>query len=574
MILLRHQIAGTRSLRGVVVLLLLIAAANPTLAGDKKFIELGWDMPDAAFLRAHWREMEQEGPFDGVIFRVEARTDDGKSVSTQAGWNREPWNRDWFSAALADLKACSFTRYTHNFIQFNATPKIIAWDDDAGWSALENKARICAWLAREGGAKGIAPDFEPYGDNQWRFDPAQGRTFAATAALARQRGAQFTRGLAAEMPRAVILTLFLNSVVMGAGRSDDPAGVLAGEHYGLLPAFLNGMLDAAPPDMVIVDGCENGYYLDSVEAYQRTALDMRSWAGPAIKLVAPENRPKYRQQVQAGFGFYLDMFENEAGHQYYRPPLDGSRLKRLFRNLCAARDAADEYVWIYGEQCRWWGGLAKDKPWREAELKNTAGKGRAWEEALPGITRAIAWARDPSSAARTEITALKARGAATNLVLNADFREKPKGDATLPLGWAAWQDEKNPTGKFTWDDTVGNGSARATRVAQGCFIQKTSAAPGQVFVVQANCRATGASSPGVTIRWQTADGRWTQEVNDCPFAFQPGAGEWKTTFGVATVPAGVGQLVVLLNVRNQKTDDDVCWFDNVEVYRLEGAGFR
>jgi len=82
---------------------------------------------------------------------------------------------------------------------------------------------------------------------------------------------------------------------------------------------------------------------------------MRLWNGGAIRLVSPANRPKYRQQVQAGFGFYLDMFLSEATNHYYRGPLNGSRLARLQRNLAWARDATDEYVWIYGEQSRWWG---------------------------------------------------------------------------------------------------------------------------------------------------------------------------------------------------------------------------
>jgi hypothetical protein len=69
----------------------------------------------------------------------------GKTVTTQAGWNRDRWNQEWFNTALADLKAWQFTRFTHNLVQFNATPKRIAWDDDEGWRALEEKLRICAW---------------------------------------------------------------------------------------------------------------------------------------------------------------------------------------------------------------------------------------------------------------------------------------------------------------------------------------------------------------------------------------------------------------------------------------------
>ena len=57
-----------------------------------------------------------------------------------------------------------------------------------------------------------------------------------------------------------------------------------------------------------------------------------AWNGAAMNLVAPENREKYRRQVQAGFGFYLDMYLNEGG-VFYFPPLEGSRLKRLYRNL-------------------------------------------------------------------------------------------------------------------------------------------------------------------------------------------------------------------------------------------------
>ncbi len=542
-------------------------------AADKKFIELGWDIPDTAFLRAHAREMEREGPFDGVIFRVEAAAEGGGRVSTESGWDRRPWRREWFEPALADLKACEFSRYQHNFIRFNATPKRLAWEDDEGWSSLAAKLRLCGWLAREGGVKGLAPDFEPYGENQWKYDPAQGRTFAETSALARRRGAESFRGFMEEAPQSTILALFLNSVVLSAGRMDRPEAQLARESYGLLPAFFNGILDAAPAGVVIVDGCESGYYMDSVEAYQRAALDMRAWHGPAITLVAPENRAKYRQQVQAGFGFYLDMFLNEPGHRYYRPPLEGSRLHRLSRNLRAARDAADEYVWVYGEQCRWWSALAKDQPWRAGQLKNTVGQGRAWEEAMPGITRIIQWARDPDAAAQAELAELMRRHAATNLLVNGDFREPPSPGAVLPQGWSAWQNEKEPAGRLDWDESTGQGAARAVKMAWGCFLQGLEAASGQVFVVRATCRAQGAALPGLAIRWQSGDRQWTREADDRRFPFVPGEGDWSHASGVVTVPPGVGRLVLLLDIRGQSTAADVCWFDDVELYRLDGAPF-
>lgn len=143
---------------------------------------------------------------------------------------------------------------------------------------------------KQGGGKGLAIDFESYGADQFRSDPAKGSTFAEAAKLARHRGVQFVQAIALEFPDAVLPALWLNSINFKAGRSTQPESILASSGYGLLPAFIDGMLDAVPPGMILVDGCEN--------------------------------------------------------NRYYFPPLNGSRLARLQRNLGYARDAADEYVWI------------------------------------------------------------------------------------------------------------------------------------------------------------------------------------------------------------------------------------
>jgi hypothetical protein len=388
-----------------------LAALTQALAADgaavprKKFIELGWDIPSTTVLREHWREMEQTTPFDGVMFKIETRDDQGQALGSEAIWDGRPWKRTWLAPAQADLKSCRFVRFTDNFLRFNATPGNLDWADDAGWGALADKAGHCAWLMKAAGGKGLAIDFESYGANQFKFEASKGRAFADTSVLARKRGAQFVQAVAGEFPNAVLLTLWMNSINLKAGSSDAPETLLASSGYGLPPAFIDGMLDAAPPVMVLVDGCENGYYMDSAEEYLRASHEMRSWNGAAMRLVSPANRPKYRQQVQAGFGFYLDMFLNNATSPHYRGPLNGSRLARLERNLTFARDAADEYVWVYGEQCRWWG-----KP---LDVPTSVGQGRLWEEALPGITRAIAYVRDPVRAAQDEIDRLRAAGTLT-----------------------------------------------------------------------------------------------------------------------------------------------------------------
>ncbi len=460
-----------------------VFADGDTTTPRRKFIELGWDIPATALLRESWREMEQAAPFDGVMFKVEAKDDQGGALSSESLWDGRPWKREWLQPALADLKSCAFARFTDNFVRFNATPGTLDWADDAGWAALADKAGHCAWLMKQSGSKGLAIDFESYGAHQFKLDAAKGRAFAETAALARRRGGQFVGAIAREFPDAVLLALWMNSINLKAGASAEPDTILASSGYGLLPAFIDGMLDAAPPAMVLVDGCENGYYMDSAEKYLRAAHAMRSWNGGAIRLVSRANRPKYRQQVQAGFGFYLDMFLNDATNRYYRGPLDGSRLDRLERNPGFAHPSAEE-------------------------------------------TRA------------------------------------------LPAEFGAWQDETTSSGKFTWDPSVGSGAGRATGVKWGCFIQSHDVKAGDTYAVEADGLSRGASNPTLVVRWQTAEGRWTHESDDRTFVFRPGAGDWRSSFGVVTVPPGAGRLVILLNVTGQIAETDVCWFDNLSLYRV------
>lgn len=561
-----HSVSARNRLGHALAVCMLAAVFSPALwSGEarKKFIELGWDIPTTKELRAHWQEMEAHAPFDGVMFSVRAQAE-GVKCDSQHFWTKQRWKREWFQEALADLKSCKFSRFTDNFLRINATPGEVAWFDDEGWEALAEKTAIMAWLVREAGCKGPAIDFEPYGHPMFKFDPALKHTFAETAAMARKRGAQFMQAIAGEFPNAVILTLFTNSVNFQAGRNDNPDAVLVGEHYGLLPAFVNGMLDKMPPQMVLVDGCENGYYMDSEAEYLRAAADMRQWTGAALQLVPPENRARYRAQVQAGFGFYLDMFLNEEGNQYYRGPRNGSRVTRLRENLTFARQATDEYVWVYGEQCRWW--PLDDIAGFEKRLAKSVGKGRLWEEALPGVTRAIEWAHSPASAGKAEVEALRHAGTLKNLLVNAGFDES-KGP--LPAAWSTWQRE-GPKGVFSCDTTVGRdkaGSAKAVNVKDGCFLQKIAVKSGESYAVEGACLRKGSSACTLFVRWQTETDTWTQWHSDQLVVFRPGEKDWESASGVVTVPEGVGKLVLLLSVHNQ-SEPDACWFDDVGVYKL------
>jgi len=546
------------------VILLSAAAGRAAETPRKKLIEVGWDIVDHAFLRQHHAEMERVTPFDGVLLWVIGKQTDGKKATSQSGWDAKPWDRASFQGAIEDLKACRFTRFTDNFVRFDCTPGTLDWGDEAGWKHLAAKAGILAWVCRAGGLKGICFDPESYGQKQFQFRPVPDRSFADAVALARKRGGQVMRAIAEEYPEMTLMSFWLASLNLHAGRAAAPDDVLVTDVYGLWPAFLNGLLDAAPPSMVLVDGNENGYYLEG-DAYHRVATDMRSLSGPAFALIAPENRAKYRAQMQVGFGFYLDMYVNPEGNKYYRGPKEGgTRLDRLRENLAAAREASDQYVWVYGEQCRWWPSFEWNG-WAKEQNAKSAGKGRLWEEALPGLTRTLAQVRDPVAAAREELAALRARGQAVNLARNADFSKKTRD---LPAEFGVWQaTEAGSKGTFSWD-AEGGGSGRAAGVKDGCFIQKHKVKPGETYYVELAARTEGHAIPTLMIRWQREDGQWTRWDLDATLTFaSAGEGGWRNAGGAVTVPDGVGFLVILPGVKDL-LENGVCWFDNLALFKL------
>ncbi len=601
------------------MVLLLTAAAAAACAADarrpKKLIETGWDQPDTERLRASLAEMETR-PFDGVVVNAVGRVDETRRCPLRTAFAGDKWQREWFQPCIADLKACKFTRFTDNFLVLGANPGNVDWFDDAGWASIVEHWQIAAWVARQGGLKGLLFDPEPYTQphNQFGYAAQPGRDkhpFEAYAAKARERGRQVMKAVAGEFPDVVLFCYFMNVVAANATGHADPNRVLAAQGYGLLPAFVDGWLDAAPPTVTLVDGCEMAYLYNRVEQYLEAGLLIK---GACQELVSAENRAKYRAQVQAGFGIYLDAYWNPPASPWHIGGAGGSRVERLRANLRTALRVADEYVWVYGEQFRWW------------PTPNKRVKAESWPEALPGCDKALRFARDPLDYARAEMAALAKAGKLVNLARNGDFGSDKAlthegagiewKEGRPPAGWATWQADKSK-GTFTWDREAdagerpfpanrgvdqlrdlarggprgaAKGSARAAGVANGCFLQSCPVKQGEQYAVGAVRRLQGKGEAWLRVRWQTAEGKWAAEALDVLIhceepragvhtlpeepragmhALPGGQDGWGEMLGVAEVPEGVGRLVLLLSVADQPTPDDAAWFDNVRVHRLE-----
>lgn len=538
-------------LLGLVELTLPAGPADATPLPRKKLIMSGWDQPDVAQFRRDLAQFEKT-PFDGVILFVPGKQPDGTPFTSFNNlFSREPWNEAMFADPVADLKAARSTKVTENFLILWSLPGDVDWFDDAGWAVVAEKFRIMARVARSGGLRGILFDPEQYGEKHkaWRYlsqtNWAQ-RTFADYSAKVRQRGGETMRAMAGEFPDLTLFGYWLTSVCL---RAVDDSGSLAGlaaEDYGLYPAFVDGWLAAAPPTVRFVDGQEFAYRWDGEAAFQAGALRVKN---DCQVFITPANRAKYRAQVQASFGFYLDAYVNPPGSAYYLGREGEPRVQRLENNLEAAVGAADEYVWIYGEKNRWW-------PPRDEGAKPSTN----WAEALPGIELALLRAKDPAAAARQLLTA----ASVTNLLRNADFSEATDG---RPAHWWVWQDEKEATGAFALDSRLG--AARLMKMANGCFGQNISVKPGERYAFGGKLRQAGQGLVTLRVGWKNAAGKWTRgDAAKRLVLPNPPEGEWRELFGSVRVPDGIAELVVTLYANGQTKDPDQAWFDDVRMAKF------
>lgn len=537
-----------------------VQAVDPPV--KKKLIELGWDMPSTGYIAKHWKEMEAKAPFSGVMFHLSATDPSGKEHDSQALLDSDRWERKWFESCIDDINSCEFQRFHDNFVHIWFYPSDFDWDDEEAWRNVCDKAGICAWVARETKSN-ISIDFESYGKLLFGFDSTSSdRTFAETKELVRRRGAEMCAAIVKEYPQVKILGLQMNSCNREAGRSKFPDLRLCLSSFALLPSFIDGFLDSAAPETTFIDGCEDGYYMNGPAEYDRAACEMLTTTGPAAAVVAPENLQKFRKQMRAGFGFYLDMYSNPEGSQYYIGPGPGeTRFERLAVNLKAALNASDEYVWVYGEQNRWWApeGLEPDEKWT------------SWEEALPGLTLLIDDLYGPEGALERAKKRVFDDPNRINLTNNGDFQEY--NDSHMPGAWSAWQQETRPSGKF--EGSVG--TATLTSMYNGCFYQSFAVEGGAAYLVFASVKTAGNAYASINIRWQDDKGDWTPESHDVTILssndleYEKRVVDPKTEtelLGLAAAPENARQMFVYLNANDGKTDSDVVSYEQVEIYKV------
>jgi hypothetical protein len=333
------------------------ATENPRTA--KKLIEYGWDAPAPNFYRQHLQEMEQQ-PFDGIILKLNA----GKEVFKKTAYPNAAFIQD-----RRDLAATKSTRFTDNFVvMWSGMDDGWDWFDNTDWEAATQNMQNFAKTAKIGRFRGIAFDSEPYTTTSpWKYRQQphrQQKTFAQYQKQVRKRGAQFIQALQVQQPGTQVLTFGLLSWLKDLWATPTTAAKLqqqlANHDYGLWPAFINGMLDAAQPRTVIIDGHEWAYYFYRSSWFDDTReLIFKK----ARILVAANNNRKYDRHVKLGQSVYADLVLDRFPSQEKDPRYgkttqhflsSADRLRLLEHNLYHSLRTTDRYTWMYSESADWW----------------------------------------------------------------------------------------------------------------------------------------------------------------------------------------------------------------------------
>ncbi len=507
----------------------------------KKYIAHGWDLlwvsPKDVLANA---EAFDDLAIDGVTLMINKKLANGRRISQESIMNDPRWPREELKDEIAVFREIVKHRsLKESFISsWWAPEKRLKWTDDAAWANFATNMATVAWLAKAGGLKGILVDAEDYPKTEQYFRQADDPPYEELAQLARRRGAEVFKAIFDEFPDAVILSFWMLTLHDAYFESAEPMA-MAQSHGDVWPWFVNGMLDAMPPTARFVDGNEHAYLYKSEEKkFHRSACLQRT---AAQGLVASENRQKYLAQLRAGFGLYLDSYINPTNSMWYLGPVDGSRLTHFAQNLTQATEAADEFVWIYGEKKTW-------IKWKNARSKRLQTM-ETWNEALPGFNDTLLRVKAPREYLRRQIPKLLKDGQAANLV------------HAVKRPWGTWRNEKKAQGTMGVEGT----GVFLEGVGSGChMIPIRGVKPGETYAVRMKMKGAGGSS---VVYWQK-NGRWQWQLPGYPVVFETGADDvWRTGEVLARVPEGATDLVLQLGAKQtpgQRVD-----FDAVEIVKIE-----
>ena len=563
------------------VLVLVAAAAGaaeafelePIGSRNRKLILCGWEFgyltPEDYLASA---EDLDKTPADGVVIYIQKNPAVGRNFTASEIMMEPLWTDEHLSDLVGPMMEMAKHRsMKHSFIKSFRAPKDrrLDWRDEKAWAVVANNVAAVARLAKKVGFPGIQMDVEDYSKKRqfWRVetDPP----LDELKRHVRARGRQVGTAIFEAYPEITIFSYFGLSELF-FGQDERNVIELARAKRDLLPAFLNGLLDVMPPKARFQEGTENAYKYDYAKRDFLTAKTRNSnWYLP---LIEPENRVKYLTQVITGFGIYLDMYVNNDTATWYFPPVDGSRLEYLRRNVSQALSGTDEYVWIWGERGRW----IDRKVVKPMNLHGGAKKGR-WSDLIPGgLFESLHILKNPEKHLLPKIEKAIADGSLTNLISNPSCRINASGEAGLngermPRPFWKWQPtpkkgmRKSLIGTDTAHGDGDNFSMFIKGENGGCvtFENDNITSAGTWYYVRGRVKGDGAWP---SLNFRTAERKWLRPSNFLPIEGE-NPDEWRRIHACVQVPQGADGFTLTLSVQSLGPNE-IVHYDNVDIYPL------
>ncbi|MBI3923095.1 MAG: hypothetical protein HY318_16865, partial [Armatimonadetes bacterium] len=295
-------------------------------------------MPDPGYLQTHLAAMEAL-PFDGLVFNISNRV--GYFADEALG--RKPFTYSDIEADVKVMKSLPFRKLTENYLRLDIAPVDYDWFDDVAWKRASEGFRMSARAAKESGVAGIMFDTEQYGPQPFNYmlqAKRAERSFDDYCAQARRRGREAMQAMRSEFPGLRLMMTFGPSSAFDAARK-APLFVTG---FGLLPAFFDGMLEAAK-DEVIIDAFEGAYGYRKAEQYVRARALIRDEAANLSK-----TREAYRSRMKVGFGVWPSGSEKLLADDFTKNAFTPEELEHA---LCYAREQSDGTIWVYGGGINW-----------------------------------------------------------------------------------------------------------------------------------------------------------------------------------------------------------------------------
>lgn len=270
------------------------------------------------------RDRERSDPFSGVMFALRP---EGHSLFDGVRWTEAEMELD-------TLASMDWGPWTHNFLVLEAgAPDGIDFSDDQRWSTIAGNLALFARAGRVAGVRGIFLNVWPRAGSPWAYDPAlfDGADFEEASVVVRRRGQQAMDAIESELPRAILFGSYLAGILQA--QSEDSG--LESANLGLFRPFLEGMVEAAGPEVRFVDGLQGGIWWDDTEKFRGG----KTFGVDAADVLAAPFSDTYRNVVEMAAPLRTDHLLGPA-------PTDAER-NRWLHNAYHALLVSDRYVWTW-----------------------------------------------------------------------------------------------------------------------------------------------------------------------------------------------------------------------------------